>query len=66
MSFRIDIEDEEQSQPLHLEAVMGATCRNDHASIWREYVDDLNSSNDFIAFQSSLIDHMWIMAGEAV
>lgn len=45
---------------------MSVSCSYDQAEIWREYVDDLDSSNNFIAFQTALLDHMRNMAGEAV
>ena len=64
MRFRNELEGEDQARPLDLEAVMTSECRYEQAQLWRQYVDEMDSPEEFNGLQTALIDHIWDMAGE--
>lgn len=64
MRFRNELDGEEQARPVDLEAVMTSECRYEQAELWRQYVDEMDSPDEFTGLQKALIDHIWNMAGE--
>ena len=64
MRFRQEMEAEEQCADMQLSRVMTHECRYEQSDMWREYLDGLETVEEYNDLKDAVVNHIWNMAGE--
>lgn len=64
MRFRDELEGEKQCAEVQLSLVMAHECRYDQSDMWREYIDGMETVEEYEFLKVTMVDHIFNMTGE--